>query len=178
MTNDFFLYSNVVNSPAKSLLQKDKPSNPFERLRPLETESQRTMTPPLVRPLKSSIEGLQRDFDDNNDSSTSTTNRSKHLPVEKQRGLSEIVRKRNSRTKVEDYKRSFQKSNTFDERQSEHYRPLSNSTSDYTLPNNQTSPSNTSPRQINRLNKTKSMDVSIEYDRPTDISNEYVSIYS
>jgi hypothetical protein len=178
MTNDFFLCSNVVNPPAKRLLEKDKPSNPFERLRPLEIDTQRTMTPPLVRPLKSSVEAIQRDFDDNNDSSTSTTNRSKHLPVEKQRGLSEVLRKRNSRNKVEDYKRSFQKSNTFDERQSEHYRPLSNSTSNYTLPNNQTSPSNTSPKQSNRLNKTKSMDISVEYDKPTAISNEYVSTNS
>jgi hypothetical protein len=55
-------------------------------------------------------------FDDNNDSSTSTTtNRSIHLPVEKQRGLSEIIRKRNSKCKVEDYKRSIQKSTTVDE---------------------------------------------------------------
>ncbi len=55
-------------------------------------------------------------FDDNNDSSTSTTtNRSIHLPVEKQRGLSEIIRKRNSKCKVEDYKRSIQKSPTVDE---------------------------------------------------------------
>jgi hypothetical protein len=61
----------------------------------------------------------QDPFDDNNnDSSTSTTtNRSIHLPVEKQRGLSEIIRKRNSKCKVEDYKRSIQKSNAVEEEQ-------------------------------------------------------------
>ena len=59
---------------------------------------------------------IQDQFDENNDSSTSTaTNRSIHLPVEKQRGLSEIIRKRNSKCKVEDYKRSIQKTNTVDE---------------------------------------------------------------
>jgi hypothetical protein len=58
----------------------------------------------------------QDQFDENNDSSTSTaTNRSIHLPVEKQRGLSEVIRKRNSKCKVEDYKRSIQKTNTVDE---------------------------------------------------------------
>jgi len=62
---------------------------------------------------------IQDQFDENNDSSTSTTtNRSIHLPVEKQRGLSEIIRKRNSKCKVEDYKRSIQKSNPLDEEQS------------------------------------------------------------
>jgi hypothetical protein len=171
----FITEATDVNLPAKTLLEKEKPINPFERLRPLEIETQRTtttMTPPLVRPLKSSLERMHHDFDDNNDSSTSTTNRSIHLPIEKQRGLSEIVRKRNSRSKVEDYKRSFQKSNTFDERQSDYYRPLSNSKSDYTLPNNQISPSNISPKPSKRLNKTKTIDISIEYDKPTDISNE------
>jgi hypothetical protein len=72
----------------------------------------------LTRPLKSSIEQMQEQVDENNDSSTSTaTNRSVHLPVEKQRGLSEIIRKRNSRCKVEDYKRSIQKPNTADEQE-------------------------------------------------------------
>jgi len=117
---------------------------------------------------------MQHDFDDNNDSSTSTTNRSIHLPVEKQRGISEIIRKRNSRYKVEDYKRSFQKSSTFDEPQTEYYRPLPISKSDHTLSDNQTSISNLSPKQMNRLNKTKSVDLSIEYDKPTQISVEYV----
>jgi hypothetical protein len=114
---------------------------------------------------------MHHDFDENNDSSTSTINRSIHLPVEKQRGISEIIRKRNSRYKVEDYKRSFQKSNTFDEQTSEHYRPISTSKSDHTLSNTQTSTSNISPKQIKRLNKTKSVDISIEYDKP----NEYVN---
>ena len=89
--------------------------------------------------------------------------------------ISEIIRKRNSRSKVEDYKRSFQKSNTFDEHQSEYYRPLSSSNSDYTLSNNQTSTSNISPNQSKRLNKTKSVDISLAYDKPTAVSNEYVS---
>jgi hypothetical protein len=151
--------------------------NPFERLRPLDIQNE-TITPPLIRPLKSSIEKMQYD---NNDSSTSTANRSIYLPVEKQRGLSEIIRKRNSRYKVEDYKRSFQKSNTFDEQQSDSYRPLTTSTSDYTLSNDQTSISNISPRQIKRLNKTKSVDISIEFDKQMPIplgqfqSNEKIS---
>jgi len=168
MINDLFL----VNS------QKEKAINPFERLRSLEIQTERKMTPPLVRPLKSSLEKMHRDFDDNNDSSTSTTNRSIHLPVEKQRGMSEIIRKRNSRNKVEDYKRSFQKSNTFDEHPTEYYRPLSSSNSDYTLSTNQTSISNISPKQTKRLNKTKSVDISMEYDKPTEISNEYVLMNS
>jgi hypothetical protein len=114
---------------------------------------------------------MQHDFDDNNDSSTSTTNRSIYLPVEKQRGLSEIIRKRNSRFKVEDYKRSFQKSNTIDETPAEFYRPLPISKSDHALSN-----SNISPKQMNRLNKTKSVDISMEYDNKPipQISNEYV----
>ncbi|CAF1131336.1 unnamed protein product [Adineta steineri] len=66
----------------------------------------------LNQSLKSSMDQI----DETNDSSTSTS-RSVHLPVEKQRGLSEIIRKRNSRCKVEDYKRSIQKSSTFDEQQ-------------------------------------------------------------
>jgi hypothetical protein len=169
----------IVNPQTKILLENEKPTisaNPFERLRPLDLQIEPTITitPPLIRPLKSSLEKMQHDFDDNNDSSTSTTNRSIHLPVEKQRGISEIIRKRNSRYKVEDYKRSFQKSNTFDELQPEYYRPLPISKSDYTLSNNQTSISNISSKQMNRLNKTKSVDISIEYDKPTQISNEYV----
>lgn len=116
---------------------------------------------------------------DNNDSSTSTTttNRSIYLPVEKQRGLSEIIRKRNSRYKVEDYKRSYQKSNTFDEQPSDYYRPLPTSKSDYTLSNNQTSTSNVNSKQPKRLNKTKSVDILLEYDNNNSdeqISNEYV----
>ncbi len=166
-------------------LENEKPprsSTPFERLRPLDIKIETTpITPPLIRPLKFSLEKIQQDFDDNNDSSTSITNRSIHLPVEKQRGLSEIIRKRNSRYKVEDYKRSFQKSNTFDE-QPEYYPSLPISKSDQTLSNNQTSISNINPKQIKRLNKTKSVDMSIECDKPTpisidseqQISNEYV----
>jgi hypothetical protein len=117
-------------------------------------------------------------YNDNNDSSTSTTNRSIHLPVEKQRGISEIIRKRNSRYKVEDYKRSFQKANTIDEPTSESSQPLPTSKSDYTLSNNQTSPSNITSKQIKRLNKTKSVDIPIEYDHnfQREISNEYVMV--
>ena len=118
---------------------------------------------------------MHRDFDEN-DSSTSTTNRSVHLPVEKQRGQSEIIRKRNSRFKVEDYKRSFQRSNTCDEPSSDYYRPLSSSISDYTISSNQmTSTANISPRQTKRLSKTKSVDVSLELDQRMETNpNEYV----
>lgn len=73
-----------------------------------------------VLPVEISIEQLTDLIDDqNNDSSTSaTTNRSIHLPVEKQRGISEIIRKRNSRCKVEDYKKSIQKAASIDDNSS------------------------------------------------------------
>lgn len=95
--------------------------NPFERLRPMEISQPSTnedVSPPF--PLVEQIDiSIADQFDENNDSSasttTTTTNRSVHLPVEKQRGLSEIVRKRNSKCKVEDYKRSIQKSTPVDE---------------------------------------------------------------
>ena len=69
-----------------------------------------------IRSHQSSVEQIQEQFNENHDSSISTitTNHSAHLPIEKQRGLSEVVRKRNSRFKVEDYKRSIHKSNQFD----------------------------------------------------------------
>ena len=165
----------LVHPLTRTALTNRKSTNPFEHLRPLEVQTEpatTTITPPLVRPLKSSLEKMQYEFDENNDSSTSTTNRSIHLPVEKQRGLSEIIRKRNSRYKVEDYKRSFQKSITLDEEPSDYSRPLPISKSDYTLSNNQTSTFNPSPKQMNRLNKTKSVDMSMEYNQPTSISNE------
>lgn len=165
----------LVNRPAKTALEKKRFPNSFERLRPFERSHETSganIIQPFVRPLKSSLEKMHRDVDEN-DSSTSTTNRSVHLPVEKQRGQSEIIRKRNSRFKVEDYKRSFQKSNTYDEPSSDHYRPLSNSISDYTLSNNQTSTANASPRLIKRLNKTKSVDIALEFDQSTEtIPNE------
>lgn len=124
--------------------------------------------------MKSSLDRIHREFDEN-DSSASTTNRSVHLPVEKQRGQSEIIRKRNSRFKVEDYKRSFQRSNTCDEPSTDYYRPLSSSISDYTLSSNpMTSTANISPRQTNRLSKTKSVDVSLGMNTLAEgISNEY-----
>lgn len=164
----------LVNPQAKSALEKKKFPNSFERLRSFERSNEKantTIIPPLVRPLKSSIDKMHRDFDDN-DSSTSTTNRSVHLPVEKQRGQSEIIRKRNSRFKVEDYKRSFQRSNTCDEQSSDYYRPLSNSISDYTLSNNQTSTTaDVSPRQP--LSKAKSLNMPFEVNQPTEtIPNE------
>ena len=94
--------------------------NPFERLRPME------IRPAVEEATLQIFEQSQEIFskvnepvkipDETNDSSTSTnTSRSIHLPVEKQRGLSEIIRKRNSKSKVEDYKRSIQKSNAVDE---------------------------------------------------------------
>jgi hypothetical protein len=171
-----------VENKESVVLSNPSVLNPFERLRPLdiqnesnspEEKSLENETSKLVRPLKSSIEKMQHDFDDNNDSSTSTTNRSIHLPVEKQRGLSEIIRKRNSRYKVEDYKRSFQKCNTFDEEQSEYHRPLTTSKSDYVLSNHQV----LSPKQIKRLNKTKSFEIPIEFEHEKSeeqISTEYV----
>lgn len=183
----FEFFSLKVKLPIKKLPEiNEKSSKSFEHHhhRPLERQNETTTaipSPPLIRPLKSSLEKMQCDFDDNNDSSTSTTNRSIHLPVEKQRGLSEVIRKRNSRFKVEDYKRSFQKSNTIDETLSPDYqRPLPTSKSDYTLSNNQTTNSNISPRQ-KRLNKTKSVDMSMEYDKISmnseqENSNEYVYI--
>ena len=103
------------------------------------------------------FEQTPMDFDEMNDQQTdvsiSTTNRSIHLPVEKQRGISEIIRKRNSRFKVEDYKRSFQRSSTFDESPSEVSRPISTSKSDQALL--KSFPSNsmtTSPNPTRRLN--------------------------
>ena len=145
------------------------------------TENDKTTTSSsssLIRPLKSSLEKIHHnlnDDDDNNDSSTSAVYYSIHLPVKKQRAISEIIRKRNSRHKVEDYKRSFQKFND--------YRSLTMSKSDYDLSTNQSSMSNTC---VKRLNKAKSVDISIEYDKQTqvktlsnnkqDISNEYVKI--
>lgn len=129
----------------------------------------------MNRSLKLSIDKMQHDFNDNNDSSTISTNRSVHLPVEKQRSLSEIIRKRNSRYKVEDYKRSFQKFHTFDEELSEHHRPLTTSTSDYALSNNnQTTVSANTPREIKRLTKTKSVDIPTKHDEkqtPTWMEN-------
>jgi hypothetical protein len=170
-------YFFLVHVQKKIPLEKEKPtvlSNPFERLRPLDFQNE-TISP-LRRPLKSSVEKMQ--YNDNNDSSTSTTNRSIHLPVEKQRGLSEIIRKRNSRYKVEDYKRSFQKSNTIDEPSIEYSRPLPTSKSDYTISNNQTSFSDLTAKQIKRLNKTKSVEIPIEYNHniQQEVSNEYVMV--
>ena len=99
------------------------------------------------------------------DQSTSSANRSIHLPVEKQRGISEIIRKRNSRFKVEDYKRSFQRSSTFDESPSEISRPISSSKSDQVLTKTFPSTSNAaSPKTTRRLTKTKSFDIPIEIE--------------
>jgi len=170
--------------------------NPFERLRPMDIQNKQqqleedslqifdrsyfppredelqSTTPPKSltssQPRKSSVEQIQDQIDDNNDSSTSTaTNRSVHLPVEKQRGLSEIIRKRNSRYKVEDYKRSIQKSNTCDDQQP--INPtLSTSISDHDLPilsNNSTS----SYSDINskHLTKANSVDMPIDFEDNT-----------
>ncbi|CAF0992532.1 unnamed protein product [Rotaria sordida] len=134
---------------------------------PFETPSTSTN---LIRPLRSTVEQMLDPLNDNNDSSTSTTtttNRSVHLPVEKQRGQSEIIRKRNSRCKVEDYKRSIQKPNTFDDQQQQQQqqfnRPLPTSKSDYelmTLSNNSTS----SPLDINSKNFQKSYSIELPID--------------
>ena len=127
--------------------------SPFERLRPMEIQSESRSSEDSslkifdrpkraddqdestsVRPFNASIEPLQGHVDETNDSSTSTPSRSIHLPVEKQRGLSEIIRKRNSRNKVEDYKRSYQKPSNYDDEPAESYnQTLSTSTSDQEL---------------------------------------------
>ncbi|CAF0986323.1 unnamed protein product [Rotaria sp. Silwood1] len=123
----------------------------------------------LIRPLRSSVEQMFDQLNENNDSSassstTATTNRSIHLPVEKQRGLSEIIRKRNSRCKVEDYKRSIQKPNTYDEQQFNRSLPISKS--DYELmisPNDATS----SPLDL----KSKYFQKAHSVELPIDIQN-------
>ncbi|CAF3541406.1 unnamed protein product [Adineta steineri] len=151
-------------------VEKEKPSNnttvvnSLEGLRSFDMPKE-SITPILRRPLKSSVEQMQHNSEDNNDSTTSSVNRSIYLPIEKQRGLSEIIRKRNSRYKVEDYKRSIQKASTFDEQQSDYFRPSTTSNNDYSLSNDQTSYSDLSPRQIKRFNKTKSVDLSMEFDQ-------------
>lgn len=135
--------------------------NPFERLRPLDMRNEprsseesslqifdRTFVAAKqdsfpddlsstritsVRPWEKAVEPVLDQADDYNDSSTSTTtSRSIHLPVEKQRGLSEIIRKRNSRCKVEDYKRSCQKPTALDEDE-QCNRTLPTSKSDHEL---------------------------------------------
>ncbi|CAF2819700.1 unnamed protein product [Rotaria sp. Silwood2] len=129
----------------------------------------------LIRPLRSSVEQMCDQLNENNDSSTSstaTTNRSVHLPVEKQRGLSEIIRKRNSRCKVEDYKRSIQKPNTYEEQQEQQQqfnRTLPTSKSDYELmllSNNSTS----SPFDMNSksFQKAHSVEISIDIQNNND----------
>lgn len=111
--------STQVNRPVSSSII----INPFERLRPMEIRAKETEEATLQifdQSQEIFSKGLEsvKIQDDTNDSSTSTnTNRSVHLPVEKQRGLSEIIRKRNSKYKVEDYKRSIQKPNTADDEQ-------------------------------------------------------------
>lgn len=132
-------------------------------------------TTTLIRPLKSSVEQMLDELNEANDSSTSTTTtttttttRSIHLPVEKQRGLSEIIRKRNSRCKVEDYKRSIQKSNTFDEQhtpQQQFNGTLSASKSDHELV---TSSSNFDTDSKN-ISKTYSVEIPLEI--PIEIQN-------
>jgi hypothetical protein len=163
-----------------------KLSNPFERLRSLDLRheqhfpneipltraadsnsksyecSHQPASSLFTRPLKSCVEQMQLELDDFNDSSISSANRSIHLPVEKQRGISEIIRKRNSRFKVEDYKRSYQRSNTFDEQHSDSYQPITLAS------NEQISPQVISQCSVasHRLTKTKS------FDTPTDIDQE------
>lgn len=125
--------------------------------------SREEKTPPKIEPIKLFAERIIQDqIDENNDSSTSTTtSRSVHLPVEKQRGLSEIIRKRNSRSKVEDYKRSIQKSNTFDEL--ELINPtLSTSKSDQELIALSSSDTNSKT-----MTKTSSIDMSIDVESNT-----------
>ena len=157
--------------------------NPFERLRPLDMRheprsseesslqifdrtfvaAKRDSFPDdlssstrltFVRPLEKAVEPLLDQADDFNDSSTSTTtSRSIHLPVEKQRGLSEIIRKRNSRCKVEDYKRSCQKPTALDEDE-QCNRTLPTSKSDHELVLRSS--------QVPTLSKAHSVEIPIE----------------
>ena len=108
---------------------------------------------PSIRSLEKAMEPAFDQFDDQNDSSTSTASRSIHLPVEKQRGLSEIVRKRNSRCKVEDYKRSYQKPTTLEEDE-QNNRALPTSKSDHELVLRSS--------EISTLTKTHSIEIPME----------------
>lgn len=136
----------------------DQCSYPSAPVAPQRKTSSESIT--VNKPLKNSAEPA----DENNDSSTSTTtNRSIHLPVEKQRGLSEIIRKRNSRSKVEDYKRSIQKSNTYDD------EPYTMSKSDQDLaPRADYSPESPSATSSKSLNKAFSVDVPINVEHSSD----------
>lgn len=119
----------------------------------------------LNRPFRSSIEQMFDQSYDNNDSSASTTaSRSVHLPVEKQRGISEILRKRNSRCKVEDYRRSIQKPTSSDDQQ---YNPtVSTSKSDQQLASltNHTDDISSLPLQTNSTHFQKAYSVDIPID--------------
>jgi hypothetical protein len=148
---------------------------------PLKQDEITPQSTTLTRPLQAAIEQTQEQFDETNDSSTSTTtSRSIHLPVEKQRGLSEIIRKRNSRYKVEDYKRSFQKSNTPDEQQLP-ISPLddltskhSNNTYSIDIPiDMQYNSDKRAQMSIERLNVLLSNDDNLDQQETT---NEYVII--
>lgn len=169
--------SNVLVSSVSHKL-----SNPFDRLRPLDLKNElnndwflKPNEPSkslFNRPLKSSLEQMQVELDEQQkDSSLSTAHSSVHLPVEKQRGISEVIRKRNSRFKVEDYKRSFHRSNTFDEPTNDFFRPA------FTSKLNQTdfgksvdclfqsnSKFETSKSCNERLTKTKSVEIPIDVE--------------
>ncbi|CAF1055457.1 unnamed protein product, partial [Didymodactylos carnosus] len=135
----------------------------------------------LSRPLKSSVEEmLRQELDNDSSSSTTTVSRSNqiHLPVEKQRAVSEILRKRNSMQKVADYKRSFQKTNTFDEddnnknnifmQQQQKQRTLPISKSDHALSsmgitnNSKNYDDNSTVMKQMHLNKAFSVDAQLE----------------
>ncbi|CAM4895290.1 unnamed protein product [Rotaria socialis] len=170
--------------------------NPFERLRPMDFQNKQRPseelslqifdqpslfpTPDdlhrenslksmnLIRPLRSSIEQMLDQLNENNDSSTSTTtNRSVHLPVEKQRGLSEIIRKRNSRYKVEDYKRSIQKPTTSDDQQYNRTMPTSKSDHELMTLSNNTISSSLDGNSTN-LHKTHSVDLPMDIQMSND----------
>ncbi|CAF1063837.1 unnamed protein product [Adineta ricciae] len=180
-----------TNSPSMSRparpLSSTSVINPFERLRPMDMQNKpheskdeslqifdqlsNSSSQPIPQQ-KISLESVPvnkftrmsaEPIDDNNDSSTSTaTNRSIHLPVEKQRGMSEIIRKRNSRSKVEDYKRSIQKASTYDEDQ--HTIP---SKVEHELSSviENASPTDRKPKQIN---KAFSVDIPISFEHNND----------
>ena len=130
------------------------------------------------------MERLHWELHDHQDSPVSTTNNSFRAPIEKPRGISEIIRKRNSRSKVEDYKRSFQRSNTFDEQICDYYRPSTTSKIDEKVISTSADPLLNAPAPVNGQNaqsvrgliKTKSFDISSEIERNIEQKQNHKSI--
>ncbi|CAF1169627.1 unnamed protein product [Didymodactylos carnosus] len=141
---------------------------------------------PLSLPVESVADEMHLQEQDNDSSAsistttTTTLSRSNqvHLPVEKQRAVSEVLRKRNSMQKVADYKRSFQKTNTLDESDTnddsivvkqQQQRTLPISKSDLVLSSitttkdtNKNNDANSTIMKQKRLNKALSFDAQFE----------------